>query len=322
MNKIKLAIFGASGLVGRKMVEVLEEVNIDIENLYLYASSKSKGLSLSYRGKDFFIDELNDETLKKDFNYALFATPHSISGKYIPTLIERKVKVIDNSSYFRKTHPLIVAGVNDHLITDSTYLIANPNCGCIQSMIALDSVHKLFSIKRIIYSTYQATSGSGIKGILDLKMQTKNYYEKGITNNLIPVISYLNEDGYSGEEEKLIFESKKILNNYSIDVNATCVRVSVENAHSINIVVECEKEADLESLIHEYQKNKYIKFYKTDYPTPKEVDGSDLVHISRLRYAFNDKKWLSMFVIADNLRVGAATNAIRILEKLVKGEVK
>lgn len=318
MREIKLGIVGASGLVGKSMLEVLENSDLSISNLYLFTSKRSSGEVFHFRNSFYKFETLNEASFNREIDYCLFATPSEISKLYVPAAIKKGIKVIDNSSYFRKTNPLIAYGVNDDEITNVDFLITNPNCCTIQSTLALAPINKLFKLKKVFYTTFQATSGSGIKGILDLSSGRTDYYNRPIKNNLIPMIGKLNDNSLTDEEEKLISETKKIFNNDRLKVSATCVRVSVLNGHSININITCEEEVDLEKLKQFYNESKYYKYYEDDYPTPREVSGSDLVHIARLRYDFNSRKHISLFVVADNLRVGAATNAVRILSKLAK----
>lgn len=321
-RKPNIAIIGATGLVGLTMLKVLEEINLEIGSLYLYASNSSKDKVLKFKNDDYIIQELKEDSFSNKIDIALFATNKEISKQYIPIAVKAGVYVIDNSSYYRNSVlvPLVVAGVNDYLINKESYIVANPNCSTIESVLALAEVDKLYKLKRVIYNTYQAVSGSGYRGVLDLvntiEGKENSLYEKPIAYNLIPIIGDLDEDKISYEEKKMINETKRIFNNPNLLVSATCVRVPVVNSHSISINVECSDTVDINQLIKNLKENELLKIYEEGHPTPKEVSGSDLVHIGRIRYDDSVENGLNMWVVADNLRVGAATNAIRILNKL------
>jgi len=322
MKKLKLAIIGASGLVGMMLLQVLEESRIEIDELYLYASSRSAGRSLKFRSKDYIITALTKDSFNQDIDIALFASSREVSESFIPIAIEKGIYVIDNSSCYRndRSVPLIVVGINELEISKETKLIANPNCSTIQAVLALNRINELFTLKRIVYSTYQAVSGSGYKGILDLLNtmdgKTAVFYKYPIAYNLIPAIGEVDDEGNTIEEMKMINETKRIFNNENLIISATCVRVPVVNAHSISINVECIKEIVIDDLMNELRNDKYIKVYNLGHPTPREVSGSDLVHVGRIRDDRSAINGLSLFVVADNLRVGSATNAVRILKKL------
>lgn len=323
MNKLNLALIGASGLVGLTMLKVLDESDLEIDNLYLFASHRSAGKKLLYKGKKYVIQELREDSFDQDINFALFATSEEISKKYIEIALAKGVCVIDNSSKFRMNEdvPLVVAGVNDNLINKDTKLVSNPNCSTIQAIVALAKLQEEFRIKRIIYNTYQAVSGSGTLGVLDLingiEGKVNMFYKKQIAFNLIPEIGSIKDNGYTSEENKMIEETKKILSS-DIEVTATCVRVPVINSHSISINVECINDIDLDKVVDYYKNDPNIQYYENEYPTPKEVSGSDIVHIGRLRKDTSNKNCLNMWVVADNLRIGAATNAVNILKRLWK----
>lgn len=323
-RKPNIAIIGATGLVGITMIKVLEQSNLDIDNLYLYASSKSKGKIMYFRGKKYIVDELSEESLKKEIDIVLNATNKDISSKFIPILLSRNIYVIDNSSFYRLHNnvPLVVCGINDYLVNKESLLIANPNCSTIISLLAIHLINEKYKLKRIIYNTYQAVSGSGYRGILDLvntlEGKENRFYDDVIAQNLIPVIGEINKDNYSTEELKMINETKKVLNNYEIGVSATCIRVPVVNSHSISINLECESEFKIEDIVSLLKESEYLKIYENNYPTPIKTSESDIVHIGRIRIDDSLNHGLNMWVVADNLRVGAATNAVRILKILGK----
>lgn len=317
-----IAIIGATGLVGTTMLKVLEEFNIEIGHLYLYASKKSVGRILKFRNKDYQVIKLKEEFIKDDIDIALFATSKDISKTYIPIFIDKGIYVIDNSSYFRNNlkYPLVTVGVNDSFISKNAKLIVNPNCSTIQSVLALNLIHNKYKLVEVNYTTLQAVSGSGYIGLLDLvnSLEGKKciFYEKQIAFNVLPVIGDIDNLGNSSEETKMINETKRIFEDQDLKITATCIRVPVVNSHSISINLVCHNNIEKEALIDELKKDKYLKIYEVDYPTPKQVSGTDEVHIGRIRQIGN--KGLSLWLVADNLRVGAATNAIRILEKLWK----
>lgn len=325
-NKPNLAIVGATGLVGLTILKVLEEENLEFENIFLFASKKSRGKLLKFQGKNLEVEVLNEKSFNREIDVALFVSNKDVSKVFIPLALRKGIKVIDNSSFYRNDPniPLIVSGVNDNLITKDDYIISNPNCSTIQSILALHKINEKYKIKRIVYSTYQAVSGSGYNGVLDLlnteEGKPNKFYSDPIANNLIPSIGDIGLDGYSLEELKMINETKRIFMDPNLEVTATCVRVPVVNSHSISINIECEKKIDLKELISELKLLEYLSIYENDYPTPRLVSGSNLVHIGRLRADKSVENGMNLWVVADNLRVGAATNAVRILKKLLKGD--
>ena len=328
---MNLAIIGATGNVGRKTIEVLENSKIRIDNLYLVASKKSVGQILKFNNKEIVVEELE----KYDFSKAeitIFAAGSEIARIWAPEAAKKSI-VIDNSKYFRMKDdvPLVVAEVNPQDLKDHKNIIANPNCSTIQLLLPLKPLHDKYKIKRVIVSTYQAVSGAGKASEDELFTQTKDFLNKKKINpknftkqmafNLIPHIDVFVEDGYTKEEWKMENETKKILDS-NIGLSATCVRVPVKTSHSESVNIEFEKEYDLET-VKEMLKNakgcKVIDGQRDgEYITPLEAEGKYLTFISRIRKDHSNKKALNLWVVSDNLLKGAALNTIQIAEELIK----
>lgn len=323
-----IAIVGASGLVGGTFLKVLEERDLPIKNLYLFASARSAGKEVIFKGKTLIIEELTENSFDKGIDIVLFSAGGDISKRFAPIAREKGVIVVDNSSAWRMDEnvPLVVPEVNPEEIFKNKGIIANPNCSTIQSVIPLKIIDDLYGIKRVVYSTYQAVSGSGIKGIEDLQRglrgEDPKTYPHSIANNCLPHIDLFLENGYTKEEEKMINETRKILNKKDLPITATCVRVPVLNGHSISINVELEKEVDLEKLKTKFRETKGIiledDVKNNIYPLATEASGTDEVYVGRLRKDFSIEKGLNLWVVADNIRKGAATNAVQIAEILMK----
>ncbi|MGL4787950.1 MAG: aspartate-semialdehyde dehydrogenase [Cetobacterium sp.] len=323
-----IAIVGASGLVGGTFLKVLEERDLPIKNLYLFASARSAGKEIIFKGKTLVIEELTENSFDREIDIALFSAGGDISKKFAPIASEKGVIVVDNSSAWRMDEnvPLVVPEVNPEDIFKNNGIIANPNCSTIQSVVPLKIIDELYGIKRVVYSTYQAVSGSGIKGIEDLQRGLKGEepktYPHPIVNNCLPHIDSFLESGYTKEEEKMINETRKILNKKNLPITATCVRVPVLNGHSISINVELEREVNLEELKAKFRETKGIVLEddvkNNRYPLATEANGTDEVYVGRLRKDFSIEKGLNLWVVADNIRKGAATNAVQIAEILMK----
>lgn len=328
MKKANVAIVGATGMVGRTFLKVLDERNFDIENLYLFSSKKSAGSAIEFRGREYLVEELTEDSFKKDVDIALFSAGGSVSKKFAPIARENGVVVIDNSSAWRMDVdiPLVVPEVNPEDLRTHGGIISNPNCSTIQSVVPLKVLHDEFKIKRIIYSTYQAVSGSGIGGINDLQEGIKGAknqkYPHQIAYNCLPHIDEFTENLYTKEELKMIEETKKILKDQNIRVTATTVRVPVKYGHSISINVEFENSFELEE-VFELLKNSNGILLTDDmrnnvYPMPLDVEGKDEVYVGRVRRDFSVENGLNMWVVADNIRKGAATNAVQIAELVIQ----
>lgn len=321
MRKLNLAILGATGLVGRTMIQVLEEHNIPIEKLYLFASANSINKEIIFQGKIKVVEELQEDIFEKyKIDVALFAVSNEISQKYVLLAKKSQVIVIDNSSAWRmdETVPLIAVGANEVDLHYHQGVIANPNCTTIQAVIPLKIIDQEYCITKIHYNTYQAVSGSGYPGLTALRLaeygiQT-NIYPKMIAYNCIPQIDEIIPNGSTKEEIKMIQETKKILRRPDIKIYATCVRVPVLYGHSVSVTIECKQPIDLTSLIQKCKGHPKLLIYEEGYPTALDVAGKDNIHIGRIRKEEDNS--LTIWVVADNVRRGAATNAIEILEEL------
>ena len=328
MKKVNLAIVGATGMVGRTFLKVLEKRNFSIDNIYLFASKKSAGKSINFLGRDIIVEELKEDSFKRNIDIALFSAGAEISKKYAPIAKENGVIVVDNSSAWRmdKDIPLVVPEVNPDDVKWNNGIIANPNCSTIQSVVPLKVLHDAYKIKRIVYSTYQAVSGSGVGGIEDLdntiKGEKNKKYPYKIAYNCLPHIDNFMEDGYTKEEIKMIEETRKILNDYDLRITATTVRVPVKYGHSISINVEFEKEFKLEDVFDLFNNAEGIVLQddvkNNIYPMAINCEGEDEVFVGRIRRDYSVESGLNLWVVADNIRKGAATNTVQIAEILVK----
>lgn len=325
MKPIKIAIVGATGVVGRKFLEVLEERKIPIETLVLFASEKSAGLQLPFQGKMYPVVALTEKNVGLyRVDYALFSAGSDVSIAFAPIFAKHKTVVIDNSAAWRmdKNVPLVVPEVNPEAIKNHHFIIANPNCSTIQAVVALKPLHDVYHIKRMVIATYQAVSGAGSKGLHDLEKKlptgqtTKFPYQ--IYENVIPHIDVFLANGNTKEEEKIIHETRKIMDIPNLPISSTAVRVPVKNGHSEVINLEFEKPFQLQDVVSILKKAPGVMVYddpsKKLYPMPLLVDGKDDVFVGRIRRDDSIKNGLNMFVVGDNIRKGAATNAIQILE--------
>ena len=329
---MNIAIIGATGNVGRKILEVLGKKGLSISNLYLVASSKSAGSKIEFKGKEIKVEDIETFDFKKA-DITFFAAGGKISQKFAPTAAKYST-VIDNSSFFRMDSdvPLIVPQVNaNQLDIIKKNIIANPNCSTAQLVIALKPLHDLFVIKRVVISTYQSVSGGGKAPMDELIEQTRSVLEnkkvesknftKQIAFNAIPHIDEFEENGYTKEELKMTNETKKILDN-NIEVTATCVRLPVLVSHSESVNIEFEKPISIEKAryaLDNFQGCKVID-ERSDggYITPLEAQGSDTTFISRIREDDTVDNGLNMWIVSDNLLRGAALNAVEIAETLIK----
>lgn len=328
MKKVNVAIVGATGMVGRTFLKVLEERSFPIDNLYLFSSARSAGSKVEFAGKEYTVEELNENSFDRDIQIALFSAGGSISEKYAPIAASKGVIVVDNSSAWRmdKNVPLVVPEVNPEAVKDHKGIIANPNCSTIQAMVPLKPLHDKYKIKRIIYSTYQAVSGSGVKGTKDLEDGIKGipnqFYPHPIAYNCLPHIDVFMENGYTKEEMKMIDETMKILNDYNLKITATTVRVPVVNGHSESVNVEFEKEFEIDELkevLANFEGLELVDDIDNNvYPTAFELSGRDEVFVGRIRRDFSVDSGINMWVVADNIRKGASTNAVQIAELLLK----
>ncbi|MEI6855898.1 aspartate-semialdehyde dehydrogenase [Psychrilyobacter sp.] len=329
MKKYNIAIVGATGLVGQTFLKVLEEREFTIKNLYLMASSRSAGKIVSYRRQDIVVEELNENSFDKEIDLALFSAGGETSKKYSPIAASKGVVVIDNSSAFRMVEgvPLIVPEVNPEEAFNHNGIIANPNCSTIQSVVPLKILDEKYRIKRIVYSTYQAVSGSGFAGIKDLENGLKGMppenYPHPIAGNCLPHIDVFLDNGNTKEEQKMIDETKKILNK-DIRVTATCVRVPVLHSHSVSMNIEFEKEFDIEQVRKDLASVRGLvvedNIKENIYPMAINSKGKDEVFVGRVRRDESVENGVNLWVVADNIRKGAVTNTVQIAELLVAGD--
>ena len=326
-KRLKVAIVGASGLVGRTVLKVLEEKDFASVQYVLFASHKSAKQKIDFLGIPYIIQELTPSSFDSSFDYAIFCAGGDVSRKYIPIAVEHGCIVIDNSSVYRMDDnvPLVVPEVNPEKLYTHHGIIANPNCSTIQAVVPLKPLDDKYHIKRIVYSTYQAVSGAGRAGIEDLENGMNGFEPKKfpypIFNNCLPHIDVFMEDGYTKEEHKMINETRKILDKPNLPITATAVRVPVLNCHSESINVEFENEIDLydiKILLQNYPGIIVIDdIEKNFYPLATKADGCDEVFVGRIRRDFSVRYGINLWVVADNLRKGAASNAVQILEKLI-----
>ena len=331
MKKFKVAIVGATGLVGRSFIKVLEEKNLPIENYTLFASQRSAGTKINFLGKEYEVQELNENSFDSGFDFALFSAGGEISKKYAPIAASKGCIVIDNSSYFRMDEdvPLVVPEVNFEDVKNNHGIIANPNCSTIQAMLPLKALDDKYKIKRIIYSTYQAVSGAGKNALDDLKnidgKEPLKKFPHPIFDNCLPHIDSFLDNGYTKEEMKMINETRKILHNPDLKITATTVRVPVSNSHCESINVEFEKDFEIQDLIDTLKNFPNIVVLdnpeKNEYPMPILANGHDEVFVGRIRRDDSVKSGVNLWVVADNIRKGAASNAVQILEKLITTKI-
>lgn len=326
---MRVAIVGATGLVGGTFLKVLEERDLGITDLLLFASSRSAGKKVNFRGKEYTVEELNEDSFKgRGIDIALFSAGGGTSLKYAPLAAQEGVLVIDNSSAWRMHEdvPLVVPEVNPEAALQHKGIIANPNCSTIQCMAPLKALEK-YGIKRVVYSTYQAVSGTGYKGVQDLeeglKGNSPKTYPHQIVNNCLPHIDVFLEDGYTKEEKKMVDETRKILGLPNLPVTATCVRVPVMNSHSVSINVELENDFDIEKVKRELAQTNGVvlldRVAENIYPLANDATGKDEVFVGRVRKDNSVKYGINLWTVADNIRKGAATNAVQIAELFSKG---
>ena len=329
-RKPNIAVVGATGVVGSTFLKVLEERDFPFENIYLMASAKSAGKKITFKGKEYTVEELTEHSFDKPIDIALFSAGGGTSAKFAPIAAQHGTTVVDNSSQWRmdKDVPLVVPEVNPEDIATNKGIIANPNCSTIQAVVALKPLQDKYGIKRVVYSTYQAVAGSGLKGINDLKNgiegndEPLQAYAHQIAYNCMPHIDVFLENGYSKEEMKMVNETHKILHDDNIGVTATTVRVPVYYGHSESINIELEKPFELEDIFELFRNAPGIVLQddleNNVYPLATEAAGTDPVYVGRIRRDFSVENGINLWCVADNVRKGAATNAIQIAEKLLE----
>ncbi len=335
MSNIRLGILGATGVVGEEMMNIIKEKSIKYKSLKLLASKKSAGSVVDFDDKKLIIEELSEDSFD-DLDILLVAVSSGLSRKYSPIAVKKGVTIIDNSSAFRLEEdvPLVVPEVNGDDIDNHKGIIANPNCSTIIALTALNKLNEFAGINRMIVSTYQAVSGAGAKGLSELQEQISNLenneeikneaFQHQIAYNLIPHIGPFNEEGYSEEEMKMQNEGRKILHNPSLKVNCTCVRVPVFRSHSESITIEMDKEITVEKAKEIIAGSPGVKLVddleNNIYPMPLDTSNQDLIYVGRIRKDISkeDDKSLTLWCCGDQIRKGAATNAVQILEKVIE----
>lgn len=325
----RVGIIGATGVVGRKMLEVLAEYDLPLSDVYLFASKRSSGMKIPFKGKEIVVQELTYDHLEKvSLDFVLMAAGSTISQRFAPFLAKRDVIVVDNSSYFRMEPevPLVIPEINFSVIDLAKQkIIANPNCSTIQSVLPLASIDRHFSIEEIDYVTYQAVSGSGKKGIEDLMKgevgEKPSNYPYPIYHNVLPQIDEFLENGFTKEEMKMVQETQKILAHPELKISATCVRVPVLNGHSVAIRFTTKKSAEVAEIRQLLQKEPGIKVVddpeNLEYPMPLYVQDQDCIFVGRIRKDLYRENCFHLFTVGDNLRKGAASNAVQIVAKII-----
>ena len=325
---MKVAVVGVTGVVGTVMLNLLDKRKFPITQIIPVASEKSVGKKIEFKGKDYSIVSLTDAlTIKPDI--ALFSAGGTTSKEWAPKFADIGTRVVDNSSAWRmdSTKKLIVSEVNSETLTKNDYIIANPNCSTMQMLVVLAPLHKKFKIKRLVISTYQSVSGTGKNAIDQLYSERKGsnsekIYPYSIDQNLLPHCDVFEEGGYTKEENKLINETKKILNDNNIQITSTAVRVPIEICHGESVNIEFEKEYKLQE-VNSILKSSPGLIVEDEpqnnlYPMPINAANNDEVFVGRVRRDFSIESGLNLWIVADNLRKGAATNTIQIAEKLIE----
>lgn len=326
-----VAIVGATGAVGRIMLQLLDERNFPAEKFKFLASGRSAGKSLTFRGKEHTIEELRPEAFA-GCDLVIASTPDDVAAKYLPYAVEAGAIVIDESGYWRMKPDvaLVIPEINPEAALGATGIIASPNCSTTQMAVALKPLHDAARVRRVIVSSYQAVSGAGLQGTTDLLEGTaahlagRDYdyqvFAHPIAFNAIPQIGGFKEEGYTSEELKMVYETRKILGDQSIQINATCVRIPVSNCHSESITIETERPlspAEARSLFEAFPGIVVIDDpAQGRYPLPSDCSGRDEVFVGRIRRDLSHPHGLSFWCVSDNLRKGAATNAVQIAELL------
>ncbi len=334
MQKPNIAILGATGVVGREITKITEELNIDFNTIKFLSSARSAGSKIEFKGKEYTVEEATPESFN-GVNIVMASAGGATSQKFAPEIIKRGGLIIDNSSAFRMDEnvPLVIAGVNDDDLKNHDGIISNPNCSTSQLMLALEPINKKYGIKRLIVSTYQAVSGAGLAAINELKADTNAYlnnevfankcFKKPISFNVIPQIDVFCENGYTKEEMKVVNETKKILHLApETPISCTAARVPVFNGHSEAVDVELEKLADVneirELLTNSYGIEVIDNIENFEYPTTRDANGVNPVFIGRIRRNLAFNNGISFWCVADNIRIGAALNTVRICKKVIE----
>lgn len=330
MRRYNTAVVGATGLVGRKMIQILEERKFPVGNIVLLASARSEGAKLTFAGTPHTVHTLTPDSFS-GVDVALFSAGGAVSKEYAPHAVRAGTLVIDNSSAFRMDPgvPLVVPEVNREAIFRHKGIIANPNCSTIQMVVVLKPLHDRWRIRRVVVSTYQSVTGAGQKGLSQLELEVakrplrEKKFPHQIAYNILPQVDIFFDDGYTREEYKMVEETKKILGDDTVKVSPTCVRVPVYGGHSESVNVEFERPFDLEEVRKILRSAPGVTLQdepcRSEYPMPITAWDRDEVFVGRLRRDGTVLNGLNMWVVADNLRKGAATNAVQIAEEWIKG---
>ena len=327
---MRIAVVGCTGLVGTQMLKVIDELNLNIDELIPVASERSAGKKIRFRDKNYEIVTLSSGVNAKP-DVAIFSAGGEVSKQWAPEFANAGCFVVDNSSAWRMDEgkKLIVPEINAHLLTKSDKIIANPNCSTIQMVVALAPLHKEYKIKRIVVSTYQSVTGTGVKAVQQLENERKGIsgemaYPHPIDLNCLPHGGSFDEDGYTTEETKLVNETRKILGDPTINVTATVVRVPVRGGHSEAVNVEFENEFDLQDVKNILSNAPGVAVLddptRNLYPMPLIAEGKNDVFVGRIRRDDSQPKSLNLWIVSDNLRKGAATNAVQIVSFLAKND--
>ena len=328
---MKTAVVGATGMVGRTMIKVLEERNFPVTQLIPAASEKSVGKEIMFKGKAVKVVSVQDAVDAKPV-FAIFSAWATVSKEWAPKFAEKGTVVIDNSSYWRmfENVPLVVPEINSHVIKKGDRIIANPNCSTIQMVMALAPLHRKYKIKRLVIATYQSVTGTGVKAVTQMENERKGIkgemaYAHPIDMNCFPHGGSFQDDGYTTEEQKLIDETRKILEDQTIQVTATVVRIPVVGGHSEAVNIEFEKEFnidDVRRLISTFPGNVvYDNPAENKYPMPILSHNRDEVFVGRIRRDLSREKCLNLWIVSDNIRKGAATNAVQIAEYMAANKL-
>ena len=336
-QKPNIAILGATGVVGREIIKIIDELKIEFNSIKFLSSAKSAGTKLEFQGKEYIVEEAKPESFD-GINIVLASAGGSTSQKFAPEIVKRGGVLIDNSSAFRMEEevPLVIAYVNDEDLRKHKGIIANPNCSTSQLMLVLKPLHEKFVIKRLLVSTYQAVSGAGLNAINELTENTKatlagddytpSAFKKPISFNVIPQIDVFCDNGYTKEEMKVANETKKILHlPKDLPISCTAARVPVYNGHSEAVDIEFEKPVNPDE-VREILKNSFGVTVidnpdKFEYPTTRDASGVDPVFVGRIRKNLAFDNGISLWCVADNLRIGAALNTVRICQKVIEMEL-
>ena len=331
MGNVRICVVGATGAVGQEILRILEDADVSVSELRLLASARSAGRRMTFRGQTLIVQELAS-THFHDIDYALFSAGADRSRQWAPIAVAAGATVIDNSSAFRMQAdvPLVVPEINAHALSEHKGIIANPNCSTIQMVMALRSVRDLYGLERVVVSTYQSVSGAGARStselltasraVLDQAPEPREVHPRGIAFDCLPHIDVLEERGWTREELKMRNETRKILELPDLSVTATCVRVPVVRCHSESVWVQTRRPVSISELLAAMQKHPGVQVSAdpNDYRTARELAGRDEVHVGRVRLDLLDPTLLSFWVVADNLRKGAALNAVQILQYLCR----